>query len=458
MGRPYSPSAEKSVLGSILLRGEVLEDVAAIVRSESDFYDGGHQRIFAAMLALRGRRMPVDMLSVADVMRSANSMGWLEARGGEGYLAALAQDGIVDAKGIDGHARIVRDKALKRRLMDAAQRALEMAERDEEPFEELFAKAHGDVLTLADDSLSYSASTLKDTLNLCVQQLQERHRRKQAVTGIPTGLDEFDDMTGGWQPGTLNILGARPAMGKTAAALGWGVAAAERGFPVLIHSMEMLKERLGDRILSQTSGVDGMKMRSGFLESQDWIRLTRTVPRIAALPILINDSPRQDLALIGTQARRWRQDPQYFTGERTQGLLVVDYLQLLRASSSAKRQQSREREVAEFSQGLQALAKELRVAVLALASLNRSCENRPDKRPLPADLRDSGNIESDADTITMLYRDEVYNPETTDKGVAEFILGKHRDGPTGTVKTAWLAGSARFENLSRRSDPWSPTN
>ncbi len=422
----------------------------------SDFYDAKHEAIYGAMVELDQRSRPIDLITVAEEMRRSGSLAKLSAVGNEAYLAELANK-IATVENIAQHARIVRSKATMRRLILAADTIMQKGYSDQIEVEEYIDQAQSAVFEIQSRSNRQSYEPVRRVLHGAIKALEARYHRKQAVTGVPTGYAVLDEMTAGLQPGELIIIAARPSMGKTAFVMNLCQNAAfdeqhgnalRRGVPVLIFSLEMSKESLIERVLCSEAHVESQKLRSGFLESRDWINITKAASRIAEAPMWIDDSGAPSLMEIRAKCRRWRSDPNVFPDGLVQlGFVVIDYLQLVHGTPQG-REHSREREISEISRGLKALAKELRVPVVALSQLNRSVEQRADKRPQLSDLRESGAIEQDADLISFIYRDEMYNKESPDKGIAEIIIGKQRNGPTGTARLAFLNQYTRFENLA----------
>jgi replicative DNA helicase len=400
------------------------------------------------MVELDQRSKPIDLITVAEEMRRSGTMSKLGAVGNEAYLAELANK-IASVENIAQHARIIRSKSTARRLILAADSIMQKGYGEQLEVEDYIDQAQQAVFDIQNRSNRQSYEPVRRVLHGAIKALEARYHRKKAVTGVPTGFNAFDEMTSGLQPGDLIIIAARPSMGKTAFSMNCCQnAALDHGVPTLVFSLEMSKESLVERVLCCEAHVESQKLRSGFLESRDWINITKAASRIAEAPMWIDDSGSPSLMEIRAKCRRWRSDPNVFKDGLNQlGLIVIDYLQLVHGSPQA-RDASREREISEISRGLKALAKELRVPVVALSQLNRSVESRADKRPMASDLRESGAIEQDADLICFIYRDEVYNKESPDKGVTEIIIGKQRNGPTGTVRLAFLNQYTRFENLA----------
>ncbi len=447
---PQNLDAERSVIGGVLLGGtKVLSQIAELVEP-ADFYHPAHQAIAEAMVALEGAGRPIDPITLAAEMRSVDSIGKLRVQGGETYFSELSS-AVVTVENIAFHARLVRAMATERRLIETAQEIAARGYGEHGDTDSYIDDAERSIFEIAQRSQRQAYEPIKKVLRGAVKTLETRYERKSAVTGVPSGYHKLDAMTAGFQPCDLIIIAARPSMGKTALAMSCAQNAAfEHKVPLLVFSLEMSKEALVERLLCAEARVDSSKLRAGFLDQRDWINITKAAGRISEAPIWIDDSGAPTLLEIRAKCRRWRADPSIFRrGGGELGLVVVDYLQLIHGRPRG-RDDSREREVSEISRGLKALAKELRVPVVALSQLNRGVESRSDKRPQLSDLRESGAIEQDADLIAFIYRDEVYNKETQDKGIAEIIIGKQRNGPTGTVRLAFLNQYTRFESLSER--------
>ncbi len=460
---PRNLDAEESVIGGLLFHGQAFDRVSGVIDAE-DFYDARHSAIFAAMTDLAAVGQRIDLLTVAQEMRRNGTMARLETSGAEAFLSDLSVR-ICTIEGISAHARMVREQSYLRRLIEATARIQDRAYANEEPAEAIIEAAQVAVLGLADVTQRKEPVLLRQIIHETVNELDRRTKSPGAVNGLPSGIEELDEILQGAQPGHLDIIAARPGMGKTALVLSWALHAGEKGHPGLIFSVEMPKEELGMRAISGVGRVDNSLMRSGLLTGDDWIKISKAANIVAPLPIWIDDDGRQDLFSIGAKARRWRQNRKAFPTGNELGFIVVDYLQLLKAARRKGGQQSREREVAELSSGLKALAKQLQVPVLALSSLNRECEKRTDKRPMMSDLKESGAIEADADVVMLIYRDEVYNPNprANDKnakdnaGIAEICVAKHRGGATGTIECQYQKEYTLFRRLSKR-DQWTPGN
>jgi len=451
---PHSDEAERTLVGGLLIFGRrAMEDIDDMVRPD-DFYDAKHEAIYAAIENLRASQHEVNIVTVGEEMRRAGLISKLAAVGGDAYLAELAND-VASPEGMESCARIVRDKSILRRVITESARISQLAYRDDRSVLEVVDSAQSAMMTLTDMTARREPKTFKQVLHTTITALRERSQRKNAITGVPSGLTNLDEMTGGFQPGQLIVVAGRPGAGKSAWAETFALHAAECGHPGLMFSLEMIDEEIGQRAMSADAGLDGAIIRSVMLRDSDWMRLTRSVQHMRDYQISVDDDGRQDLLSISAISRRWKKK----LTTSAPGYVILDYMQLVQASVG-RRHHSREREVAEISGGLKALAKELRVPVIALASLNRKCEDRPDKRPLISDLKESGSIESDANMVLLLYRDEMYNkydpdkrpPMTDNRGIAEIIIGKNRGGATGVIEVAYIAEQTRFANLSRRSE------
>jgi len=451
---PHSMEAERSVLGGVLLSPKAYTQVADLVDGE-DFYHPAHKAIWEAIVAADEAGRPIDPLTVAEQMRAKDTFGKLRAVNGEAYFVELTTD-VVTVENIAFHARMVRGKATVRRLIEAAQEIAAHGYGEYGDLDEFIDNAERAIFEIAQRSQRSSYEPIRKILGTTIKAVEKRYDRKEVITGVPSGYTKFDAMTAGFQPGDLIIIAARPSMGKTAIVMNAVQnAAINHRVPALVFSLEMSKESLVERLVCSEGRVDSQRLRVGQLDQRDWINLTKAASRISEAPIFIDDAGAPTLLEIRAKARRWRSDPNIFPPQDSpdaapyQGIVVVDYLQLVRGKAGeGGKDASREREISEISRGLKALAKELRVPVIALSQLNRAVESRSDKRPQLSDLRESGAIEQDSDLIAFIYRDEKYNKDTPDKGVAEVIIGKQRNGPVGTVRLAFLEAYTRFENLA----------
>jgi replicative DNA helicase len=428
---PHNIEAEQSVLGACLISPEAVARVADLIRPD-DFYRPDHSRIFAAMLGLFERGKPVDLISIAEALTTQNE---LEEAGGTVYLASLA-NAVPTAASLIHHAEIVREKSVFRGLAAASSRAIEAAYDAVEPVAEVLDRAQADLFSLGHRSVAAGFATMGTAVPEALRELQARYEKGGDNSGIPTGFRDLDRIVLGLQPGDLIIVAGRPGLGKTALALNMAKSAALGGIPASFISLEMSRPQLMSRLLSMQSGVDSNNVRSGRLGAAEWAAVNRAAEKLISIPLYINDRAALTIMDIRAAARRE-------CSEGRCGIMFVDYIQLVLGSGSAD---SREREVGEISRSLKALAKELNIPVVALSQLNRKLEDRPAKRPQLADLRESGSIEQDADVILFVYRPQKYAPESTEP--SEIIVGKQRNGPTGTVKVVYVESCASFEELA----------
>ena len=432
---PHNNEAEQSVLGSILLKdkgfGSIIDKIAA-----SDFYRESHKIIFAAMLELFDRGEPQDLVTVTSLLNDLNK---LEAAGGAAYLASLTSIVPVTAN-IASYGRIIRQKSILRNLINTSTDIANRCYEEQDDIDLLVDQAEQSIFDIAGKKSSNDFNPLKQIIPNSFSKIEQLYKRKELITGVPTGYYELDKMTAGLQESDLIVLAGRPSMGKTSLALNIAQhAALVEKIGVGIFSLEMSKEQLAMRLLSSVGHIDSQKIRTGRLQSEDWPHLTRAVGMLSDAPIHIDDTPALSILEMRSKVRR-------LASQHDIGLILIDYLQLMQGRSSENRTQ----EISEISRSLKALAKEHNVPVLALSQLNRSLESRTDKRPMMADLRESGAIEQDADVICFIYRDEVYNKaeDNPEKGIAEIIIGKQRNGPTGTSRLFFKKEYTMFENLS----------
>jgi replicative DNA helicase len=457
---PHNLDAEASVLGGILLANAALDAVVERGVEAEDFYHPAHRAIFEAMVALHERSQPIDIITLGDQLKAAAGR---RAPVSEALLADLAAR-VPTAANVGYYARIVHEKSSLRRMIAACGEVTGKAFSDYGETAEFLDWAEGRIFQVAQRTDRQSFVAIKRLLPETVKKIEQRYDLKRNVTGVATGFGELDRMTAGLQPSDLIILAARPSMGKTALALNMAQnVALGHNIPVLLFSLEMSKHSLVERLLCAEARIDSSRLRTGRIEPREWLDITQAMARLSEAPIYIDDSGAATGLEIRAKARRWRSDPSIFPEreEKGFGLVIIDYLQLMRGHGDID---SREREISEISRGLKALAKELEVPVLALSQLNRSVEKRDDKRPLLSDLRESGAIEQDADVIVFIYRDAVYkrrelgasrDAEPEDR-TAEIIIGKQRNGPTGTVNLTFMREFTRFENMSERDGGFSP--
>jgi replicative DNA helicase len=444
---PQSLEGEMSVLGGILLENEALNKALELLRPE-DFYRESHRKIFSALIELSELGEPADLVTLTAALQKK---GELETVGGSAYLGNLV-DYVPTAANIAYYCRLVKEKALARHIISVS---TEIATRgyDGGDIEQVLDWAEKSIFEISSMKSRPSYFSTREIMKETFKNIEKLYERKELVTGVPTGFNDLDNMTAGLQPSDLVIIAGRPSMGKTAFILNIvehaGVHASP-AVPVLVFSLEMSKEQLVQRMLCSVSKVDASRLRTGNLVDSDWSKLTQGAGVLSEAPIFIDDTPGITVLELRAKARRLK-------AERDLGLVVVDYLQLMQGHNSESRQQ----EISEISRSLKALAKELNVPVIALSQLNRSLENRTDKRPIMADLRESGAIEQDADVIMFIYREAVYcedcksRERTCEKGHekdAEIIVGKQRNGPIGTVHLTFQGQFTRFENQSKRQE------
>jgi len=437
---PHSLEAEQSLLGGLLIDNEALDKVADIV-SVKDFYRQDHQIIYQHIHRLIERSQPADIVTVGE---SLDSNSELNTVGGLEYLGLLAES-TPTAANIRGYAQIIRERSIMRSLVevgtDIVDNALSPQGRDAQ---QLLDESESKIFQIAEagknDRIGFT--DIKELLPQVAERIDQLFQRDNPsdVTGIPTGYKDLDMMTSGLQPGDLIIIAGRPSMGKTSLALNiCEYVAIDTGLPSAVFSMEMASTQLVSRLIGSVGKLNQHKMRTGQLDDNDWEKLSYALGQLNEAPIFIDEGSALNPYEVRARARRLHKQ----CGRL--GLIVIDYLQLMGSAGSTE---NRATEISEISRSLKALAKELNVPVIALSQLNRSVEQRPDKRPVMSDLRESGAIEQDADVIMFIYRDEVYNPETPDKGIAEIILAKQRNGPVGRVKLTFLGEYTKFENYA----------
>ena len=434
---PHHLSAEESLLGALLLSREVVGQVAELGVVVEHFYKPSHQHIYSAVRGLMTQGHPIDIVTVADELRRN---GLLEEIGGAQALLDL-QNATPAISNAARYAKIVQDTAVLRRLISVAGEITEMAYMEPDDVTKALDEAETKVFEVAEDRVVDSTVALGDLLPMAMDKLQETFERGDIITGTATGLNDLDEILSGLQPSTLNIVGARPAVGKTALGLGIATHVAKTTHkPVLVFSLEMGHTELTQRILSSEAEVESQKLRTGRLAESDWTKIGRAINRIDTIPLYLDDNPRVTVMEIRAKARRMK------SRHGGLGLVLIDYLQLMSGGSNSE---NRQLEVSEISRGLKILARELEVPILALSQLSRNLETRADKRPMLADLRESGSLEQDADVVMFLYRDEVYNRDSPDKASAELIVAKHRSGPTGVARLVFRAQYAKFGNAAR---------
>lgn len=463
---PRSDDAERAALGSVFIKPAAFDEVGTTLESD-DFFLPNHRIIFEAMIALEARRQAIDIISVADELKNRSLLSRLE--GGETYLLTLA-NAVPTAENAHHYARIVKEKSTLRRLIAACAEVQSTAYGDLGEFDTFLDEAENKIFKVAQQNRRGTYSSTGDLMEEVLHNLEVRTSERKAVTGVPTGFHKLDELTAGLQRENLIIVAARPGGGKTSWAVNVAMhAALHEKIPVLIFSLEMSKFELMERMLAGEARIDSSKIKRGFLEYADWKnKIHPASGRLAAAPILIDDSSAISIMEIRAKARRFRSDPKYFPPNLPAetdghppppplGLIVVDYLQLASGGKSRK-DDNRQQEIAEISRGLKSLAKDLKIPIIAISQLNREVEKREGK-PKLSDLRESGAIEQDADMILFIHREDMQGGDTPDAAmptaVAEIIIGKHRNGGTGAVKMTFIKEYTRFENYADDPEPGS---
>ena len=441
---PQNIEAEQAVLGTVLIQDKALLKVIDLLQP-GDFYRDAHKTIYAAMMALFDKHEPHDLITVTGLLSDQNK---LEDVGGAAYLASLTD--IIPFTGtLVHHARIIRKKSILRRLIQTSAEVVARCYDAQDDIDTLVDEAEKTIFEIAHSKKGEGFQPMSSVVPKAFDRINRLFDKQEHITGVATGYDELDRITAGLQPAEMIILAARPSMGKTALAMNIVQHAAMIGkVPVAVFSLEMSVESLALRMLCSLGPIDSQRIRTGRLIDSDWPKLTRATGMLSEAPIYIDDTPGLTVLEMRAKARRLK-------SEQDLGLIVVDYLQLMQGKSSSE---NRAQEISDISRSLKAMAKELNVPVLALSQLNRSLENRTDKRPQLADLRESGAIEQDADVIMFIYRDEVYNRAegNPNRGLAEIIVGKQRNGPTGVIKLSFLGEYTKFENYSNRAPDFRP--
>jgi replicative DNA helicase len=432
---PHNLDAEQSVLGAMLESKEAIANVVEVVQAE-DFYKPAHVEIYEAILALYGRGEVPDAITCAEEL---SRRGSLDQIGGKPYIYGLLE-AYPTASSAGYYARIVEEHALLRRLIDAGNKVQEIGFSIPEDVAEGIDQAEELVYEVGNRRLRDDIQPIRRLLTENMEAIETLYERGENVTGLASGFPDLDEMTAGFQPSNLVIIAARPSMGKSSLIGDIALhAALHQREPVVIFSLEMSRHELVQRFLSSEARVDSQRIRRGSLQEQDWTRLSSALGRLAEAPIFIDDSANIALMEIRAKCRRLK-------AKFGLGLVIVDYLQLMQ---SPRKSENRQQEVSEISRALKILARELEIPVICASQLNRGVEYRSDKRPLLGDLRESGSIEQDSDLVMFIYRDEVYNPETENRGEAELILAKHRNGPTGLVRLAFMNQYTKFASIAK---------
>lgn len=430
---PQNLEAEQSVLGGILIENSAINRVTEIL-DVNDFYRDAHRKIFSALIDLSERDEPADLITLTNELKKKNQ---LDAIGGASYLASLI-DSVPTAANIEYYAKIVKEKAILRKLIETSTEIITQSYEDRGDVESFLDDAERAIFEISERRVKPSFYPIKDIVKESFRTIEKLYEKKELITGVPSGFKELDRMTAGFQPSDLIIVAGRPSMGKTAFCLNIAqYAAIEKGVPVAFFSLEMSKEQLVIRMLCSEARVEGTRLRTGFLSESDWPRLTLAAGNLSDAPIYIDDTPALSILELRAKSRRLK-------SEHGLNMIIIDYLQLMKGRTKAE---SRQQEISEISRSLKALAKELNVPVIAVSQLSRKTEERHGNRPQLSDLRESGAIEQDADVILFLFREEVYNRTEENKGKAEVIIGKQRNGPTGKVDLAFLDKFTTFKEL-----------
>ena len=434
---PNDVDAEQAVIGSMLTDKDAVISAIEVLKEE-DFYREDNKTIYSAILNLYNRSEPIDIITLKSEL---TAMGMFDKIGGFEYIVGLPEK-VPTTANVEKYINIVKEKSELRRLIKTANEIIEQGYDPTENIDDIMNNAEKKIFNIMQDKDQKGYSPIKDVLVDTFTELEQLYNQKQHITGVPTGFIDLDYKTAGLHNSDLVLIAARPAMGKSAFALNVATNAAVKAkVPVVLFSLEMSKEQMVNRILCSEAMVDSNKVRTGKIDDEDWIKLANTMGELSEAPIYIDDTPGISINEIRAKCRKLKL-------EKNIGLVVIDYLQLVQGSSK-RAQGSREQERSEISRSLKILAKEINVPVIALSQLSRAPEQRPDHRPMLSDLRESGAIEQDADIVMFLYRDDYYNEDSEDKGLAEVILAKHRAGSTGTVKLVWLGNYTKFANMER---------
>ncbi len=431
---PHNLDAEKAVLGAILIHNDAFNSAAELIDSR-DFFRDAHRRIFDRMVALSERGDAIDFVTLKDELQRS---GELDEVGGPAYISSLA-DGVPRSANVEHYARIVKEKATLRGLIHSATRIIAEAYQAEEDADLILDSAEKAIFEIAEGRISAGFTPLRDLVQSSFATIEKLQEQRNAITGVPSGFQDLDEMTAGFQPSDMIILAARPAMGKTSFVLNVAQNAAKKGKTVGVFSLEMSKEQLFLRLLTSEAMIDAHKFRTGYLTEKDYGKLSHALGSLAELPIYIDDTPGVGLLEMRAKCRR-------LAAQHTLDLVVIDYIQLMQGRG---RFESRQQELTSISRSIKILAKELNIPIIALSQLSRAPESRTDHRPQLSDLRESGALEQDADLVMFIYRAEVYDKEETkpeELGTAEIIIGKHRNGPIGSVRLTFLNQFTKFEN------------
>lgn len=434
---PHNIEAEQSVLGAMLLDKDAITNVNEVLRGD-EFYKESHRLLFDAILELYNRDEPVDMITLIDLLRSREH---LEAVGGISYISDIVTS-VPATSNVKHYAKIVEEKYVLRKLILSSNEIMDMCYSQKEKIEDVIGSAEKYIFDISQKNIHQDFEHVSNIITRSFDELERLYKNKGEITGIGSGFRDLDKKTSGFQAGDLVLIAARPSMGKTSFVANIALEAALRGGnSVVLFSLEMSKEQIAYRMICAEANVDMLRLRTGDLEDEDWIKLAKAAGPMANSKMFIDDTPGISVSEMRSKCRRLKTQK-----DKGVDLIIIDYLQLM---SGGGKSESRQQEVSEISRNLKALAKEMGAPVLALSQLSRAAEQRADHRPILSDLRESGAIEQDADIVMFLYRDEYYNKDTDKKNMAEVILAKQRNGPTGTVDLAWLGQYTKFGNLDR---------
>lgn len=436
---PQSSEAEASLLGSLLIDSEAIVKIADSLNA-GDFYDERHRFIYEAAKTLYDRHSPIDILTLTEQLKN-NQL--LDVVGGASYLSELTNF-VPTAAHVEQYADIIATKSMRRKLIKASQDITSYSFDESRSFKDLIEEAEARLFEVSQKHVTQEIVSLENILSESFDRLDELHKDKGKVRGVPTGFKDLDNILAGFQRSDLVILAARPSMGKTALALNLAHnVAVKAGMPVVMFSLEMSKEQLVDRLLAAEAGVDAWNLRTGNLTDTDFEKIGQAMGTLSEAPMFIDDSPGLTVSDLRTKARREAH-------KRELGLIVVDYLQLMSGGSRFSGEGNRVQEISEISRGLKNIARELNVPILALSQLSRSVESRSPQIPQLADLRESGSIEQDADVVAFIYREDYYNPETDRRSIVDLFIKKHRNGPTGHIELFFDKEKQRFKSLDKR--------
>ncbi len=437
---PFAPEAESAVLGALMIDKDAITKIADTI-GVGDFYKDAHNTIYDVMLKLYEHNDPIDVLSISNALEERKK---IESVGGPSYIASLVR-GVTSASNITYYAKIIQKKAILRRLIGVASEINELGYNEAEDIEKVLDDAEQKIFSISQKSLKQEFTPIKTILGEAFDRLDELHKNKGTMRGVPTGFPDLDELLSGLQKSDLIILAARPSVGKTSLALD---IARQVGtiskIPVGIFSLEMSADQLVDRMIAAESNLDLWRLRTGNLKDTDFTQISEAMGKLSEAPIFIDDTSSANIMEMRTMARRLQ-------AEHNLGLIIIDYLQLMEGRNT----ESRVQEISEISRGLKQLAKELNIPIIALSQLSRAVESRPDQRPKLSDLRESGSIEQDADVVMFIYREDRVNPDTENKGIADIIIAKHRNGPVGVKQLYFHEEAASYKSLEKHHSPHS---